>query len=132
MRHPRQEGHHHAQGHPAGQEDPWRESLVLLLQPKTIGLFQDHHNLLLRILQSEIINKMTLSKYLIYILVSSKIGGSVISFFLSLNCLDCCVNVLPITLDEVDSLRHLICSEGYLAKLLRIPRTPRLLTATNR
>ena len=30
MRHPRQEGHHHAQGHPARQEDPWRESLNVL------------------------------------------------------------------------------------------------------
>ena len=31
MRHPRQEGHHHAQGHPARQEDPWRESLNVSL-----------------------------------------------------------------------------------------------------
>ena len=27
MRHPRQEGNHHAQGHPAGQEDPRRARL---------------------------------------------------------------------------------------------------------
>ena len=27
MRHPRQTCHHHAQGHPTRQEDPWRESL---------------------------------------------------------------------------------------------------------
>ena len=31
VRHPRQEGHHHAQRHPAGQEDPWREGLVFLI-----------------------------------------------------------------------------------------------------
>ena len=43
MRHTRQEGHHHAQGHPARQEDPWRESLNhLQVFLKTIGLFKDH------------------------------------------------------------------------------------------
>jgi hypothetical protein len=33
VRHPRQEGHHHAQGHPAGQEDPWRACLSSRLLP---------------------------------------------------------------------------------------------------
>ena len=28
MRHPRKEGHYHAQGHSAGKKDPWREGLV--------------------------------------------------------------------------------------------------------
>ena len=34
VRHPRQEGHHCAQGHPTGQEDPWREGLANLLALK--------------------------------------------------------------------------------------------------
>jgi hypothetical protein len=33
VRHPRQARHHHAQGHPARQEDPWREGIARALLP---------------------------------------------------------------------------------------------------
>ena len=52
MRHPRQEGHHHAQGHPAGQEDPRREGLGSSLPPRDpltpTGPFQGHYTHQLR------------------------------------------------------------------------------------
>ena len=42
MHHPCLACHHHAQGHPANQENPWRMNLRCPTTQTKLGPFQDH------------------------------------------------------------------------------------------
>ncbi len=64
MRHPRQACHHHAEGHPAGKEDPWRARLSrvsLFICPSNFSFFSHVAQLILCAGRTIVLDSVTLS-----------------------------------------------------------------------
>jgi hypothetical protein len=64
VRHPRQACHHHAEGHPAGQEDPWRARLsrqsLLFICPSNFSFFPHVAQLILCAGRTIVLDSVTL------------------------------------------------------------------------
>jgi hypothetical protein len=64
VRYPRQACHHHAEGHPAGQEDPWRARLsrpsLLFICPRNFSFFSHVAQLILCAGRTFVLDSVTL------------------------------------------------------------------------